>query len=95
MDVTRHFISVWTLTRKADGRPNLYLHAGRIRDDGTIEWEKPYWHPVSEEAASHYTSMYPPTRRDVRRWGRPDETLVATWEGDDWEEEDLNDEDEE
>jgi len=89
MDETRYFISVWTLTRNADGRPNLYLHAGHKRDDDTVDWEKPYWHPVSEEAATLYASKHPPSRRDLRRWNRPNETLLAVWQGDDWEEEDC------
>lgn len=86
VDETRYFISVWTLTRKADGHPNLYLHAGHMRDDDTVDWEKPYWHPVSEEEATRYASEYPPTIREQRRWGRPNETLLAIWPGDDWEE---------
>lgn len=83
---------MWTLTRGADGSPNLYLHAGHVKDDGGVEWENPYWHPVTEEVATHYASTHPPRHLDVRLWGRPDETLVAVWEGDDWEEDDPSDE---
>jgi hypothetical protein len=87
----RRVISVWTLTRTPDGRPNLYLHAGEVKGYGTVEWENPYWHPVEERMASEYASKHPPRTRDLWLWGRPDETLLAVWDGDDCEEEDCED----
>jgi hypothetical protein len=89
----RRFISVWTLTRRPDGSPNLYLHAGEVKGYGTVEWENPYWHPVKDHMVSEHVSKHPPKTRDLWLWGRPDETLLAVWDGDDWEEEDGEEED--
>jgi hypothetical protein len=87
----RRFISVWTLTRSSDGRPNAYLHAGEVKGYGIVEWESPYWHRVEERKASEYALKHPPKARDLWLWGRPDETLVGVWDGEDWEEEDGED----
>jgi hypothetical protein len=89
---TRRFISDWTLTRTPDGLPNLYLHTGEVKGFGTVEWENVYWHPVKDHTVNEYVSKHPPGTRDLWLWGRPDETLVAVWDGADWEEEDGEDE---
>jgi hypothetical protein len=81
------------IKRTPDGRPNLYLHAGEVKGYGTVEWENPYWYPVEERMASMYASKHPPRTRDLWLWGRPDEALLAFWDGDDWEEEDGEEED--
>jgi hypothetical protein len=89
---TRRFISFWNLTRTLDGSPNLYLHAGEVKGYGTVEWENSHWHPVEEGMASDYALKHPPRTRDLWLWGRPDETLLAVWDGDDWEEVDGEEE---